>query len=193
MENPQTESRPAGSMSIRILFFIGGLIVLGIGVLITLGAALGGAILTGIAAYVLARRKRRLTRRGAWFASVGGTVGVLAILMGIAVLLSQDSQPTTAAERAERRAQAQQAMPDWLKTINPNAQQQSAQADSMAARLLENKAVVIWAGLMGAVIASALIGTIAGSFAWGGVMLMYRSFYGDWMPSTAVAGEVALP
>ena len=180
-------------MSIRILFFIGGLIVLGIGVLITLGAALGGAILTGIAAYVLARSNRRLTRRGAWFASVGGTVGVLAILMGLAVLLSQDSQPTTAAERAERRAQAQQAMPDWLKTINPNAQQQSAQADSMAAQLLENKAVVIWAGLMGAVLASALIGTIAGSFAWGGVMLMYRSFYGDWMPSTAVAGEVALP
>jgi predicted PurR-regulated permease PerM len=188
MENPQTEPRPAGSMSLRIVFFIGGLIVLGIGVLITLGAALGGAIATGIAAYVLSRRKRRLTRRGAWFASVGGTVGVLAVLTGVGVLTSEGGQPATAAERAQRRAQAQQAMPDWLKTINPNAQRQSAQADSVVGQLLENKAVMVWAGLMVAVIASTLIGTIAGSFAWGGVMLMYKSFYGQWMPGTAVEG-----
>lgn len=187
METPQSDAAPRGSIAIRILFFLGGLIVLGVGVLITLGAAFGGAIATGIAAWVLTRRQRRLTRRGAWFASVGGTVGVLAILTGAAVLWSDARQPTTAAERAERRAQAQQAMPDWLKTINPNAQRQSAQADSVAARLLENRAVVIWAGLMGAVIASALIGTIAGSFAWGGVMLMYRSFYGEWMPSVVEA------
>lgn len=189
MENPQTESSPAGSMSIRIVFFIGGLTVLAIGVLITIGAALGGAVATGIAAHVLSRRKRRLTRRGAWFASVGGTVGVLAVLTGIGVLAGQGSQPTTAAERAQRRAQAQQAMPDWLRTINPNAQRQSAQADSVVGQLLENKAIMVWAGLMVAVIASTLIGTIAGSFAWGGVMMMYKSFYGQWMPSRAVAGD----
>src|SRR6185436_17128216 len=94
-------------------------------------------------------------------------------------------KPPTAAERAEQRARATQAMPDWLKAMNPNAQRQSQAADSMAAALLENKAVRVWAGLMGTVIAAALMGTIAGSFAWGGVMLMSRSFSGQWMPSAA--------
>jgi uncharacterized membrane-anchored protein YjiN (DUF445 family) len=55
----------------------------------------------------------------------------------------------------------------------------------MAAALLENKAVMVWAGLMGTVIAAAIIGTIAGSFAWGGVMLLHRSFSGDWLPTSS--------
>jgi hypothetical protein len=76
-------------------------------------------------------------------------------------------------------------MPDWLRAMNPNAQRQTAAADSMAAQLLDNRAVMVWAGLMGAVIASAVIGTIAGSFAWGGAMLLYRGFRGEWLPQDA--------
>jgi hypothetical protein len=44
---------------------------------------------------------------------------------------------------------------------------------------------MVWAGLMGTVIAAAIIGTIAGSFAWGGVMLLHRSFSGDWLPTSS--------
>ena len=173
-------------MVVRVLFFLGGIITLGVGVLITLGAALVGGIVSGVVGYRLSRKQRRLTRRGAWFANVCGTVAALALFMGYAVLTTQSTtKAPTAAERAEQRAKATQAMPAWLRSMNPNAEKQSAAADSVAAQLLDNKAVVIWAGLMGAVIASALMGTIAGSFAWGGIMLLYRSFKGDWMPSTA--------
>ena len=175
---------PSLSTASRAFSFLAGVAALGVGTLITLGAALAGAISIGIAALILKRKKRRLTRRGAWLASVGGTIGVLALLFGLAVLMS-DPPPQSAAERAEQRARATQGMPDWLKAINPNAQRQSAAADSMAAALLENKAVMVWAGLMGTVIAAAIMGTIAGSFAWGGVMLLHRSFTGDWLPSAS--------
>ena len=168
----------------RVFFFIAGIIALSIGTVITLGAALGGAIVIAIAAWRLRRKGSRITRRGAWFAAVAGTIGILAVLIGYSVIVSQPTKPPTAAERAAQRQQATQAMPDWLRAMNPNAQRQTATADSMAAQLLENRAVMVWAGLMGAVIASALIGTIAGSFAWGGAMLLYRSFYRDWMPAS---------
>jgi hypothetical protein len=109
---------------------------------------------------------------------------VLALFFGIAVL-TNSQPPQTAAERAEQRAKATESMPDWLKAINPDVQKQGQAADSVAAALLENKAVMVWAGLMGTVIAAALMGTIAGSFAWGGVMLLHRSFSGDWLPSAS--------
>jgi hypothetical protein len=169
----------------RILFVSGGLIALGVGTIITLGAALAGAAAVGVAAYRMKRKGRRLTRRGAWLASVAGTIAVLAVLIGVSVLRNESStRPMSAAERAEQRAKATEAMPEWLRAMSPNAQRQTAAADSMAAQLLDNRAVVVWAGLMGAVIASALIGTIAGSFAWGGVMMLYRGYRGDWLPAT---------
>jgi len=183
MENPTVEPRPETSIPVRVLLFLAGLVVLGIGTLISLGAALGGAIVVGIVAWVLKRRNQSITRRGAWMASVGGTIAVMAVFTGIAVLTTNGGQPPSAAERAAQRERATEAMPSWLKAINPNAQKQSEAADSMAAKLLDNKAVMIWAGLMGAVIASAMIGAIAGSFGWGGIMLLYRAFYGGWMRS----------
>jgi hypothetical protein len=170
----------------RVLFFAGGLVALGVGTIITLGAALAGAAAVGIVAYRMNRKGRRITRRGAWLASVAGTIAVLVVLIGISVLTNDTSmKPMSAAERAEQRAKATEAMPEWLRAMNPNAQRQTAAADSMAAQLLENRAVLVWAGLMGAVIASALIGTIAGSFAWGGVMLLYRGYRGDWLPAAS--------
>lgn len=178
---------PAGvSLPARVFFFVAGLLALVVGILITLGAALAGALSIAGAAFMYSRRGRRLTRRGAWVSSVVGTIGVLVILIGLVTLTSETSRrPMTAAERADARARTNEALPEWLKAFNPGAQSRTAAADSMANRLLENRAVVVWAGLMGAVLSSTLIGTIAGSFAWGGVMLLYRGFKGDWMPSTA--------
>ena len=182
-----TTPAPSSSTSLaaRIVFFVIGVAALTIGILITLGAALAGAVAIGIASYVVSRKGGQLTRRGAWFASVGGTIGILALLIALVVLTDDSSQrPMSPEQRAESRARAEQAMPEWLRAINPNAQRRTAVADSMADRLLQNRAVVVWAGLMGAVIAATMIGTIAGSFAWGGVMLLYRGYKGNWMPGS---------
>jgi hypothetical protein len=165
-----------------VLSFVAGILSLAIGTVITVGIGLSGAVAIGIAALVQKKKGRRLTRRGAWLASVGGTVAVLAALLGFAVL-TNETKPSTAAERAEQRAKATEVMPDWLKAVNPNAEKQTQAADSMAAALLENKAVVVWAGLMGTVIAAGLMGTIAGSFVWGGVVLLHRSVVGEWLGS----------
>jgi hypothetical protein len=168
-----------------VVSFFGGIIALAVGAIITLGAALAGAIAIGVGALILKRKKRRITRRAAWGLSVGATIAVLALFFGISVLMTDSAKPPTPAERAAQRERATQAMPDWLKAMNPNAQRQSQAADSMTAALLENKAVRVWASLMGTVIAAALMGTIAGTFAWGGVLLLNRSFSGEWLPSSS--------
>ena len=184
MEEPQPQVGSPISPIARLFFFLAGLFALVVGAIITLGAALAGAMAIGIVALVLRRKQRRITRRGAWLTGVAGTIAVFAVLIGYGLLSTQPEKPPTAAERAEQRARATQAMPDWMKAINPNAQKQTQAADSMAAALLENRAVMVWAGMMSTVIASTLIGTIAGSFAWVGVMLLNRSFTGTWLPST---------
>ena len=185
MATPLQPSTPTSAIS-RVLFFAAGIVALGLGIVITLGVAIVGALAIAVVAFFKRRRGRRLTRRGAWLASAVGTAGVLAVIIGIAVVTDDSAtKPMTAAERAEQRAKASEGMPDWLRNMNPSAQRQSASVDSMASKLLENKAVVIWSGLMGAVIASAILGTIAGSFAWGGVMLLYRGIQGDWMPGAS--------
>lgn len=184
MEEPQPPVGSPISPIARLVSFLAGVFALVVGAIITIGAALVGAIAIGIAAVILRRKQRRITRRGAWFTGVAATIAAFAMLIGWGVLATQPEKMPTAAERAEQRARATQSMPDWVKTMNPNAQKQTQAADSMAAALLENRAVMIWAGMMGTVIASALIGTIAGSFAWVGVMLLNRSFTGNWLPST---------
>lgn len=185
MTSPEASTPPA-SLGNRILFFALGLIALGIGTIITLGAALAGAVAIGIAGYVLSRRGKRLGRRGAWFASVAGTIAVLIVLIGIAMAADKSTtRPMTAAERAEQRARAEQAMPKWMRDLNPNVGQRTAAADSMAERLMQNRTVVVWAGMMAAVVSSTLIGVIAGSFAWGGIMLLYRGFRGRWLGADA--------
>jgi predicted PurR-regulated permease PerM len=191
MTSPEISPAPdAGSFGSRLLFGVLGLLALGIGAVITLGAALAGAIAIAVAGYVMSRQGKRLTRRGAWFASVFGTMAVVLVLMGIAVATDDSTaKPMTAAERAEQRARAQEAMPDWLKQINPNAGQRTAAADSVAEKLLQNRTVVLWAGIMGAVIGSSMIGLIAGSFAWGGVILLYRGVRGGWLGRDGTASH----
>lgn len=182
MTNSPPPPLPTDPIGIRLLFGAMGFIALGIGTIITLGAALAGVLSIIVAGAVGERRRKHLTRRGAWFASVGGTMAVLIVVLSLALLADQPATTQmTAAERAAARARAQESMPDWVRAMNPNAERRTAVADSMATRLLDNKAVMVWAGLMGAVIGSAMIGTIAGSFAWGGFMLLYRGARGHWL------------
>lgn len=188
MTTPSISPDGATSIGARLVFFTLGVLALAIGTLITLGAALAGVLSMGVMAWAVGRRGGRLTRRGAWLASVGGTIAVLAVVTGTLVLSDESSRrPMTAEERAQSQARAEEAMPDWMKAMRPNAARQTAAADSVANQLLQNTAVVVWAGLMGAVLASTMIGTIAGSFAWGGAMLLYRGLRGRWMPAAPQA------
>lgn len=184
---------PVDPVGVRLLFGAMGLVALGVGTIITLGAALAGLLSIAVVGAVQARRKRHLTRGAAWFASVGGTMGVLIIVLSASLLADQPATNEMAtAERAEARARVQESMPEWMRAMNPNADRRTAAADSMATRLLENKAVVIWAGLMGAVIGSVMIGAIAGSFGWGALMLLYRGVRGRWLPRRSSVAESAI-
>lgn len=173
-------------MGQRIIFGILGIIALAVGTLITLGAAIAGVIGIAIVGALAARKQRQLTRRRAWIASVAGTIVVLLAVFGISMIISEPTKPMTPEQRAESRARAEEAMPAWMRQMNPNGAQRAAAADSMADKLLNNKPVMVWLGMMGAVIGSTILGVIAGTFAWGGFMLLYRGVRGRWLAGASV-------
>jgi predicted PurR-regulated permease PerM len=180
---PYTPS--AGSLGSRLLFLALGLVALGIATIITLGVAIAGVVSIGIAwfvQFVQSRRGKRLTRGGAWLASAAGTVAVLLAVFALVLLFDDTAtRPLTAEQRAESRARSEEAMPEWLRNMSQGGARRTAATDSVTDKLAQNKYVVAWMGMMGAVVASSMIGAIAGSFAWGGVMLLYRGYRGHWL------------
>ena len=187
MTTPELESPPAIPASIggRILYGVAGVVVLVGGAFVTLGAALAGAVSIVIASFIMRRRRRQLTRVGAWVASVAGTILAMALLLGGGMLMSPPpSTEVSAKEYAESQARAREKMPEWLKT---KAQQNGRQAaaDSMAQRLLRNRGAMVWIAAVGTMIGSAMLGAIAGTIGWGAAMLLYRASRGHWLRSEA--------
>jgi hypothetical protein len=187
------EPSPLGSpISKRILLFVGGVLILGLGGLITLGAALIGVVSIAIVWFVQRRKGKWLTRAGAWFASVIGTMIPLLVVMVIGFLSTPLPTPT-AAERKARMEEVQRrrdSLPDFLKKIM-SAQQQgnsAARTDSLAEQLLQNKPFMTWFAGIAAMIGSAMIGLFAGSLGWAGSMLVYRGARDMWMGAEVVPG-----
>jgi hypothetical protein len=172
--------KPA-SMTTRILVGAGGLLLLAVGVIVTVGVVLFGVAAIVVAWFVMRRRAHPLTRGRAW------VIGVLATavpLMGFFVVTMLSAPPITPAERQARAAEAarsRESMPDWMKTLTPGQQQAAPMADSIANKLLENRGFMVWAAAMGAMIGSALFGMFAGTIGWGATMLGFRAIRGDWM------------
>jgi hypothetical protein len=174
---------PQSSMTSRILIGIGGLVLLVLGTILTLGASLVGAAAVGVAWFVMRWRKRRLTRFGAWAVSVAVTAVPLLVVFIISVI---SVQPTTPEERQARRAEAarsRESMPEWLKNLSPAQQQARPKADSIADKLLENRGFMVWAGTMAALIGSSMIALFTGTVGWGAAMLLFRAIRGEWMGS----------
>ena len=149
MSDPIAPAAPQSAAS-RLAFLVLGLMTLGVGLIITIGAAIAGLLAIALAGYASSRRGRNLTRRKAWLVSVGATVGLLFIVLSTAILTDDsNTRPQTAEERAEARSKVEQEMPEWMRAMRPNAGQQAAAADSMADRLLQNRAIVILGGTHG--------------------------------------------
>src|SRR5207249_11532383 len=92
----------------RILIALGGLVLLAIGAVITLGVELIGVAAIVGAWFFMRRRPRPLTRMAAWFVSVGATTVPLLILFAVSLasgpkLTPEQRQRNIAAARARSR------------------------------------------------------------------------------------------
>jgi hypothetical protein len=169
----------------RVFIALGGLLLLAVGAVITLGSELVG-VAAIVIAWFLMRRKRRLTRTRAWFVSVIATAIPLVVLFAVSVM----SVPTVTPEQrkrnmAEARVRTRDSIPEFLNKLMPPQQRTQAVADSITEKLLENKGFRVWMGAMGALIASGMAGLFAGTIAWAATMLLFRAFTDEWMGAVA--------
>jgi hypothetical protein len=178
---PELVSGPSAPAGQRLLFGLAGLTVLIGGGIVTLGLALVGAVAIGIAWLVLRRRNRQLTRGRAWLVSAGAVAVLFLGVFAFALLLETDGPTVSPEELAQARARSRDSMPAWLKTMTASSAQGSPAADSVAQKLSQNPMVMLWLGAVGAIFTSAVLGALAGTIGWGGVMLLYRAAQGRWM------------
>jgi hypothetical protein len=166
----------------RILIFSAGLLLLAIGGLITLGTELIAIAAIGIVWFVMRRRGRRLSRGGAWFASVLGTALPMLVVMGWGMARTPLSPPTAEErkQRIEQQARIRDSMPEFLRKITANQQSAGPAVDSVADRLLQNKSVMLWAGVMMTIDGSAMVGAFVGTIGWAATMLLYRAVRDEW-------------
>jgi hypothetical protein len=191
MSSPTLENDvpPKSPLSRRVVIGVGGLLLLALGAPITFGTEVVGVAAIVAVWFWMRRRKRKLTRMGAWFVSVGATALPALVFFAISLasaptLTPEQRKATMAAAQARRR----DSVPEFLKKMMPGQQQQtSAAADSIAQRLLQNKGFMVWMTAMGTVIASGMIALFVGTIGWGATMLLFRAITDDWM------GTVALP
>jgi hypothetical protein len=175
---------PESDRAKRVFIAIGGLLLLAVGAVITLGSELVGVAAIAIAWFVVRRRKGRLTRTKAWFISVGATAIPFLVLFAVGLMsapkLTPEERRLSLAEARARR----DSLPAWMK--GPAQQQQtSAVVDSLTQKLVENRGFMVWIAAMGALIVSGMGALFAGTIGWGATMLLFRAVTDEWMGSVA--------
>jgi hypothetical protein len=160
--------RHAPSAALRLLGGVGGVLVLLLGALFTLGTALV-APLGMLAARILARRKGRpTTRTASW---IGACVASSAVILVGALTLYLSTSPETiqGLEAAQDSAQANARAhpPAWVESMR-----RVAPPNPAAERVIHSHAVTQTMRIIGGVIAVEILGIIAGSAGWLGTALI---------------------
>jgi hypothetical protein len=179
---PQSAPPLGSSTGKRILLGGGGVAVLGLGLVVTVGLELVGIATIAAAWWYLRRKGTPLTRTRAWVVSAFGC----AVPMMVVFVFGLMSSPTLTPEQQRQalirsRERTRDSMPEALKKFMPPQPQGSAQTDSVALKLLNNRGFMVWFGAMASVIGSGLVGMFAGTFGWGATMLIYRAVADQWM------------
>lgn len=160
----------------RVIAGVAGALTLLLGTLVTAGAALAGAVGIGLVAIVMRSRRRRLTRLTAWLSAVAAAVLYTAV--GAALLFQRLPDDVMAQARAAAdSASAAQVAPAWIERMAPGTTERirtPTAMDDMISRV---------SGFYGALIGVAIVASIFGSIAWGGVMLLALAFTGRWLQS----------
>ena len=190
MSSPTLENdgQPKSPLATRVLIGLGGLLLLAVGAVITVGGELIGIAAIGIAWLWMRRRGRSLTRARAWLVSVGATAVPVVVVFVAGLMLAPTPTPEQRKqELAAAQARSRDSMPEFLKKMIPPQQQQrtSAATDSITQRLLQSRGVVVWMEAMAAVIASGMLALFAGTIGWAATMLLYRAITDDWMGAPA--------
>lgn len=162
-------------MSLRLLSGLGGLLILVVGLLFSVGAILAAPL--GI--WLVNRWARRHDRRPSRVASLVGAVLASSVLAGIlwGIIFTLIPRPTpeqlqSAVEQGQSRPAVK--LPDWYAKSFP----QSARADSASQQLVQSpgftRAVLVFTAIFMAV----FFGVLGGALGWSASSLLRFAWYG---------------
>lgn len=175
MTEPDSEARvqahPPGA-GLRILSGLGGVVVLIVSAVFTLGSALVAPV-GMVGARILARRQGRPTTRVASWLGACIASGTVVLVGSLVVYFSMPPDTLTRIEAAadSARTDARAHPPAWLEPMR-----RIAPPNPAAERLAESRPLTDAFMIIGAVLAIEIFGTFAGSAGWLGTSLILYAF-----------------
>jgi hypothetical protein len=170
----------------RFAAALAGAVTLVVCIPLTLGTILAAPLGVLVARWLARRGQRPLSRGAAWLGAVLGSFLGVALLFTVLLAMAPPGTLTEvrAAMDSSLAKQEPTELPAWLERINPQARQQSAATEQM----MSSKGFVTFFGVVGAVFACSMLGTLAGSLGWVASMLISYAIRGRWLP-----GAIVLP
>lgn len=175
------------NLFIRIAAFLGGIVVLALGSVISVGAALLAPIGLLIAGRVLKSRGGALTFWSSWVVAAC-SVG-LGIIVGAGVVAVKMPNGTLQQMRHSYDSSTAQAAkvppPKWLERIAPGSAAGTAQPKSRAMQT----GLLAFGGMM----TFSLMGALVGSLGWAGALMLAFAVQGRWIGANSAPAPLADP
>ena len=170
-----------GSKERRVAVGVAGLCLLALAGFLTLGTALIAPVGIYVARLLARRDNEELTRSRSWLGAVLAA-NALMLIVGIVALTRAPGGVLTSIEHsADSAAVASrtQAPPEWVERIAPGTTAR-ARAGGGASKGL-TKAFLLWATIVGGVIACALFALVVGTLGWLPGLLLAYALTGRWI------------
>ena len=168
--------RSAGAVA-RVFAFVGAVIVLLVGTVFSVGAALAAPVGMAVAAWLWRRRGKRLPAIGHWAAAMCGVVVAVVFYAGLvsAFVPSATWKQIQHAADSAQTASARTPPPAWLDRIAPGMAQQEAARQANVSDRTKSMAMAFGLG-----ITAVMFGLFFGSIGWVAGMLLGLSVNGRW-------------
>jgi hypothetical protein len=173
---PATTAPRAGAVA-RVFAFVGAAIVLVVGTVFSVGAALAAPVAMAIAAWLWRRRGKRLPAIGHWVAAMCGVIAAVVVYAGLVSALVPSGtwkQIQHAADSAQT-ASARTPPPAWLDRIAPGMAQQEAASRATGSDRAKSMAMAFGLG-----VTAIMFGLFFGTIGWVAGMLFGLSANGRW-------------
>ncbi|MDB4907742.1 MAG: hypothetical protein JWO05_2526 [Gemmatimonadetes bacterium] len=176
------------NLATRIAAFVGGIIVLALGSVISVGAALLAPIAIFVASRIVKARGGALTLWSSWVVAAC-SVGIGILLGGAVVALKLPNgslqQVRTSYDSSSAQA-AKQPPPKWLERIAPGSAARASQAQPRSHAMQTGLLAV------GGMMMFSMLGGIVGSLGWAAALLLAFGAQGRWIGAgTGASPEIA--
>jgi len=174
---PEATAAPHAGAVARVFAFIAAAIVLLVGTVFSVGAAVAAPVAMAVAAWLWRRRGKRLPAIGHWAAAMCGVVVAVVIYAGLVSALVPSATWTQIQHAADsaQTASSRTPPPAWLDRIAPGMAQQQAASRADQSDRAKSMLMAFGLGMM-----AIMFGLFFGTIGWVAGMLFGLSVNGRW-------------